>query len=117
MEFNYRTPPRVFEVGAKRRVQISHMADITLSTNEQATFVGYDGSEIDVVKKEWGYYLTPSINKRLTSFGFAVYLVQNSRGNVFVMAVEEGKMSCFEEYIKLTEQKVIFNLSDLYCAT
>lgn len=117
MDVKYNTPPRIFEAGAKKTIEISHVADIALSENEQITLVADDGSEIDVVKKEWGYYLTPSINKRLVKFGITVFLVQNSRGNVFVMAVEEEKMAEFEKYIKFTEQRVIFNLSDLYCVS
>jgi len=110
-------PPRAFEIGAKRVVTINHTANIELDSNEQVTFVGSQGSEVDVVKKEWGYYLTPSINKRLKKFEIATYLVQNRKGNIFIMSVENGKDDEFQEYIKYTNQKIIINLSDIYCAT
>lgn len=117
MKIDEKKPPRAFQIGAKKIIQIEHMADIKLETNEQITFVTDLGSEIDVVKKEWGHYMTPSINKRLKTFGLETFLVQNSRGNVFVMTVEPQSMEKFKVYLDFTEQKIIFNLSDIYCAT
>ena len=116
MKIKHISPPRTFKVGAKKKINITHTADVSLDENEQVTFVGDDNSEIDIVKKSWGYYLTPSINKRLLSFGIFTYLVQNSRGNIFVMAVEKKKLKEFMEYITFTEQKIIINLSEIYCA-
>lgn len=117
MNIDEKSPPRTFEIGAKEKITISHMANIELESNEQVTFVGVLGSEVDVVKKEWGYYMTPSINKRLSSFGLKTFLVQNSRGNIFVMTVEPGGKDKFQEYLDFTNQKVIFNLSDVYCVS
>lgn len=117
MKIDTLEPPRKFEVGAKKKIDISHVANIELNPNEQITLIGPEGSEVDVVKKEWGYYLTPSINKRLAGFEICSFLVQNSRGNVFVMAVEDGKLDDFHEYLSQTNQKVIINLSDFYCAS
>ncbi|NRA15624.1 MAG: hypothetical protein HRU04_09020 [Oceanospirillaceae bacterium] len=117
MKFDIIAPPRKFVVGPKKEVEISHTANVKLDTNEQITLFGVEGSEVDIVKKEWGYYLTSSINKRLASFDIDVYLVQNSSGNVFVMAVEDGGNDSFHNYLLQTNQKIIFNLSDLYCAS
>jgi len=110
-------PVRKFDVGASKKITISHFANITLNADEQVTFVGVGGEEVDVVKKDWGYYLTPSINKRLTNFNLNTFLVQNSRGNIYIMAVEKASMYKFHEYIKQTNQRVIINLSDIYCAS
>ena len=117
MHIDENTPPRTFEIGGEQKITISHMANIELKSNEQVTFFGKQGAEVDVVKKEWGYYMTPSINKRLTGFGLETFLVQNSLGHIFVMTVEPGRKEGFEEYLSLTDQKIIFNLSDVYCAT
>ena len=110
-------PPRTFEVGKKKKLLIRHCANIFLEPNEQVTFVSPQGEEVDVVKKDWGYYLTPSMNKRMKNFNLNTYLVQNSVGNVFVMTVEQGKDREFNEYIEFTHQKVIINLSDIYCVS
>ena len=115
MDIDENDPPRKFDIGVKRKITISHMANIKLRGNEQVTFVGVKGSEIDVVKKEWGYYMTSSINKRLSSFGLETFLVQNSRGNIFVMTVEPGEKDNFLAYLEFTNQKIIFHLSDVYC--
>lgn len=117
MKIDKNDPPRIFEVGDKKKITISHMANIELDTNEQITFLSSQGSEVDVVKKEWGYYMTPSINKRLSSFGLETFLVQNSRGNIFVMTLEPGGKGDFLKYLDFTKQKIIFNLSDVYCAS
>jgi hypothetical protein len=117
MEIDKLEPPRVFEIGAKNKIEISHTANIQLDTNEQITLVAKNGSEVDVVKKEWGYYLTPSINKRLMAFELTTFLVQNSRGNIFVMSVEEDGLEDFHDYLEQTNQKVIINLSDIYCVS
>ena len=117
MNIDKNIPPRTFQIGGRKKITISHMANIELESNEQVTFVGAQGSEADVVKKEWGYYMTPSINKRLSSFGLETFLVQNSRGNIFVMTVEPGGKDEFLEYLDFTNQKIIFNLSDVYCAS
>jgi hypothetical protein len=117
MKIHSNDPPRQFLIGAHHKVTIEHVANIKLESNEQVTFVGPENTEVDVVKKEWGYYLSPSINKRLNNFGLTTFLVQNSRGNIFVMSVEPGGVAKFEQYLSETNQKVIFNLSDVYCAT
>lgn len=117
MNINKIIPARQFFVGEKKDIAISHSADIELEANEQITFVGPEGSEVDFVKKEWGYYLTPSVNRRLKSFGMDTYLVQNSVGAVYVMSVEKGKTEAFNNYIASTEQKIILNMSDIYCAS
>lgn len=117
MKIKKLVPAREFEVGADKKITISHAANIELEPNEQITFMSTNGSEVDFVRKEWGYYLTPSINKRLESFDLTTYLVQNSRGHIYVMTIENGFMGSFLEYIDQTNQKIIINLSDIYCAS
>ena len=40
-------------------------------------------SEYDVVKKEWGYYATPSINKRLISYDINTCLIKNIKSKIY----------------------------------
>ena len=43
---------------------------IQLDNNDLITFLTKDNKEWDVVKKNWGFYATPSINDRLFNQGF-----------------------------------------------
>ena len=58
-----------------------HKADIHLRNNEQVTLKDKN-KEIDIVKKQWGYYLTPSINKRLLSFNLNIAIIKNTNINL-----------------------------------
>jgi hypothetical protein len=115
MKFLENRPARSFEAGTLKKIKIKHVGTVELETNEQITFSGQQNSEVDVVKKEWGYYVTPSINKRLINFGIVTYLVQNSKGHIFIMLSEPGEEDKFRKYLMDTNQKIIMNLSDLYC--
>ena len=117
MKLRKNLPARTFEVGASKKIQMKHVATIELEANEQITLSGQQNSEVDVAKKEWGYYITPSINKRLISFGILTFLVQNSRGHIFVMLSEPGEEDKFRKYLTDTNQEIIMNLSELYCAS
>ena len=114
MKVDTKNMPRMFRVGTDKKIQISHQADIELSPNEQVTFFTEDGAEFDFVRKEWGYYVTPSINRRLKSFGFRTALVQNVKGQVYVFAVEDGKMKEFKNYCYVEEQTVLMWLNLIY---
>ena len=37
--------------------------------------------EYDIVKKNWGFYATPSINGRLIKFGYKTCLIKNKKTN------------------------------------
>ena len=53
-------------------------------------------SEYDVVKKEWGYYATPSINKRLISYDINTCLIKNIKSkNLFLVLVHKRKKNNF----------------------
>lgn len=115
MKINKKTPARTFRVGSTSEIEISHQADIKLSPNEQITFVTEDGAEFDFVRKNWGYYATPSMNRRLKSFGFATALVQNAKGHVYIFVVELSKMQEFETYCELENQTVLMWFDKIRC--
>ena len=115
MKFNQKIPARSFRVGKNSEIEISHQADISLAPNEQITFVTEDGAEFDFVRKNWGYYATPSMNRRLKEFGFSSALVQNAKGHVYIFVIEKSKMHEFEAYCKLENQTVLMWLDKIRC--
>ena len=84
-----------------RGIPLLHSANIELDPDEQVTFVTASGTEFDVVRKDWGYYGTPSLNGRLAANGLRAALVRgNKSGKVFVLFVEVGKEPEFNAYIE-----------------
>lgn len=92
---------------------ICDSADIHLDENEQVTFVTDGGQRYDFVRKEWGFYATPSINRRLKKEGFRTALVKNAQGRVYLMVVEVGKQDLFERYCEKEDQLVVEWLDDI----
>tara|TARA_B100002019_G_C21102535_1_gene514287 strand:- start:362 stop:724 length:363 start_codon:yes stop_codon:yes gene_type:complete len=115
MNIEHKVPERIFKVGADKQIKISHVADIQLEDNEQITLIGDSGTEFDVVKKNWGYYATPSINKRLKSFGFKTALIQNKNGHIYIFLVEPGKLDDFNKYCSDEDQTVLAWLDQIAC--
>lgn len=102
MKLDKKDPPRTFEV---KGVRLSHSADILLEPDELVTFTTPSGAEYDVARKDWGFYATPSVNRRLTEFGLRAALAENTEtGARYVLIVERGKESAFQRY--LTDQSM-----------
>ena len=99
MKIKNNNPPRKFSVGIKKKITISDCGNINLKNNEQISFITDDKKEYDVVRKEWGFYATPSINGRLKKQGFKTALVKNSHGLFYVMLVEKEKIELFKKYL------------------
>lgn len=113
MKFLPNTPPRKFSVGSESNaVVISDCAHIRLEPEEQVTFVSPSESEYDVVRKSWGYYGTPSLNKRLKAFNLRSALVKNQEGSFYIHLVEKGQESEHRDYLDCDGQKVITWLDD-----
>ena len=106
MEIKVNDPPRKFSVGQDNKIELKDCGRIKLENNELVTFTTNDNKEYDVAKKDWGFYATPSVNKRLHNFGFKTALVKNSSSEYYVMLVENDKMDLFQEYLKSEKQKV-----------
>lgn len=103
-----REPPRRFTV---KGVALSHVADVALEADEIVTFHA-GTSEYDVTRKSWGYYATPSLNRRLPSFGLRPFLVRAADEAAFVMLVQDGHETAFQDYLRLENIRVIGCLSD-----
>ena len=99
MIFKQEIPARQYEVGLTTKVEIFDCGKMYLESNEQVTFVTSEGNEYDVTKKDWGFYATPSLNKRLVSFSLRGVLVKNRMNQYFVLLVEKGKEDLFDRYI------------------
>lgn len=100
-------PARTFSIGSGGEVRIDHCADIQLDANEQVTFVTPSGTQYDVVRKEWGYYATPSTNSRLINHDLRAALVINPSGQLYVMLCESGKEREFEDYLSSDNQQFL----------
>lgn len=106
-------PPRKFLVG-KNKIEILHKADIFLDDNELITLLTNKKNEYDIVKKDWGYYATPSINSRLKNNNFKTALVINEKKQVFIMLIEKSKKQLFVKYLKKEKNRVISWLDEKY---
>lgn len=102
---------RIFQPNKKEKLFLKHVANINLNNNEVITFVD-KGDEYDVVKKAWGYYATPSINKRLVNNNFLTFLVKNKKTNgLFIFLVKKNKVKLFKDYIKKQNIKIVLKLN------
>lgn len=107
MKIELKKPARKYRVGLKNQIEISDCGRVTLEADEQITFIAPTGGEHDFAAKSWGFYATPSVNRRLVSQGFKTALVRNSQGAVYVMVVVPAKMDAFKQYLDEEKQQVL----------
>lgn len=112
MRYHPKNPPREYKVGKDERITIKDCAHIELAPEEQITLTTTSGTEFDVLKKEWGYYATPSLNGRLPEFGLKSALVRSPIGRYFLVLVEESKRQDFLAYIAFENLEVAAWLDD-----
>ena len=99
---------RYFKVGVKKNITLKDVGSIFLKNNENITFKTSNKKEYDVCKKNWGFYATPSINKRLKNFGYLAALVKSKNFNTFtILLLEKGKRKQFNKYIKDQKMHVV----------
>ena len=93
-------------VGNKKNIVITEKLKIKLNDNEQVSFVGKKNKlNYEICKKNWGYYISPSINKRLKDYGYTVYIAKNKDGNIYLLAVDLKKINKFIVYCKKEKLK------------
>ena len=112
MRFKKNKIPRSFIVGIKKKLKIKDIGTIQLAPNEQITFITKNNNRYDVVRKNWGFYATPSINSRLKKEGFKTALVKNTLNRIFVMIVEKKRIPKFKIYCREQNQKILFWLDE-----
>lgn len=100
MKFSPKDPPRRFTVGNQVKFEMADCGSIALGHDEQITLVTERGGELDVARKDWGFYATPSLNGRLSAFGLRTVLIRNRlTDRYFVLIVEQGCEPAFEAYL------------------
>ena len=103
--------PRKYNVGLNNKIIIKNLGKIELKPDEQLTFVN-EKFEYDFCKKDWGFYSTPSINKRLKKFNFEVYLVKNILNNLYLWTIEKKNKNKFLKYLKNENHSVVARLDN-----
>jgi hypothetical protein len=105
-------PAREFEVG-RRGGRLRHVADAWLEPDEVLTLRTESGTEVDVTRKSWGYYGTPSLNGRLRENGLRAALAvgvprDGTQANrMYLLLVEEGREDDFRAYVEAEEMEVV----------
>ena len=98
---------RKFKTGITN-IEITHVADLKLSDDELITIKVNKKTEYDITRKNWGFYSTPSINKRLLKYGFNSAITHNPKfGTYFMMIVEKNKKKMFLKYLKSQNMTLI----------
>ena len=90
---------RKFKVGLKKKITITDIGSIELNEDELLKLISKEGIEHNLIKKDFGYYLTESINKRLINNGYKVAITKNNDNLFFIMLVEISKIKKFEKYL------------------
>lgn len=100
MKFDVFETPREFTVGNGARFSLWDCGRLALNPDEQVTFTTKRGGELDIVRKNWGFYATPSLNGRLVRFGLRAVLIRNRRDDrYYILLVERGEETAFEAYL------------------
>lgn len=101
---------RKFKTKSKLNIELTLIKKINLKKDQQITFVEHSKGKIkefDVVKKDWGYYATPSINKRLKKFRYECALIKNSQNKFFLCLINKDMKKKFILYLKKDGQKIV----------
>jgi len=93
------------------KIDLVKKAEITLKNNQFITFKFNKSQEYDFTKKNWGFYISPSINVRLKSNKFKIAIIKNKHEKFFLCGVSNNQKNNFKKYLVLTEQKIICWLS------
>ena len=106
-------PVRQFVVGIKKNIKIKETTLLKLKNDEQIVFNCFHPKKYDFVKKNWGYYATPSINSRLKNQGFKTALIQNRKKRTYLVVIDKKKISEFKKYCKQENLQVYLWLDQI----
>ena len=107
---NIKKKNRKFKVGISN-ITLNEVAKISLKSNEMITLVN-GKIEYDIIKKNWGYYATPSINSRLLKFDLKTCVIKSKiTNNSFIILVLKNKKKEFNKYLKNEKCKIVKWLS------
>jgi hypothetical protein len=111
MRLNLLKNPRKFRVG-KNKFFIKDFGKINLNNDEMVSFNFSRNNDYDFTKKNWGFYVSQSINQRVKFNNFIIYLVKNSlSGRFYLFAVSIKKNKEFKKYLNQEKTKIIFKFS------
>jgi len=108
MKIKLKKKPRQFLVGKNKDIKILDIGFLNLNDNEQITLKNKKFVN-EVTKKDWGYYLTNSINGRLINNGFKSFLVSNKKKKIFFLVVQKNKEKEFMKYLKKENLKILID--------
>ena len=101
---------RKFIVGKKKNILLIDKGSIYLKKNENISIHFNKQINYDIVRKNWGFYPLPSLNKRLKNFNLKSVLVKNQKlKTFFIMLVinDKKKISEFRKYCKNENLKIL----------
>lgn len=112
MKQELHNPPREFS--PYPGITLHDMGDIWLDPDQQLTIRTPSGSGNDVVRKDWGFYLTNSLNVSLRSQGLKTALVASGTEDprLYILMVENGKLDVFNAYLAQYGMKLIMWLDE-----
>ena len=83
---------RKFIVGKKKNILLIDKGSIYLKKNENISIHFNKLINYDIVRKNWGFYPLPSLNKRLKNFNLKSVIVKNQKlKTFFIMLVINNK--------------------------
>jgi hypothetical protein len=87
--------------------------ELSLEPDEVLTLKTKSGTEVDVARKSWGYYGSPSLNARLREHGLRAVLAmgrpregQTAR-RMYLLYVEDGHEAGFEAYLAAEAMEIV----------
>ena len=113
MKYKLYKKPRRFQVGMKKnKIFIKDLGKIFLRNNEMVSFKFNRKDEYDFTKKNFGFYISQSINNRVKNHNFEIFLVQSQiTGNFFLLAINKNKKKEFNKYLFKEKIKKILKFS------
>ncbi|NDV27182.1 hypothetical protein [Desulfovibrio sp. JC010] len=108
MKMDIKETPREFK--ATPKVTLKDCGTIFLDADEQFTFETETGKRHDLTRKEWGWYLSNSVNASLKKQGYKTAIVMSMLTGVpkiVVNLVEEDKVDEFLAYLEQNDSRVI----------
>ena len=108
MKTKFLKKPRLFIAA---NITIRDYGKIQLDEDEMISFITKSKKEYDFTAKDWGFYITPSINSRLKKEGFKIALVKNKLNKTYIMAIDKEKLKIFKRDLKNQKKKVLKWLS------
>ena len=103
--------PRKYKTGINEAIIIKDFGNISLKNNEQVTF-RFNKQKYDFTKKNWGFYISQSINSRLLNENFKIELIKKKFSKIYLVAVSKFKLVDFKKYCKKDKQKIIIWINE-----